>query len=331
MVKSKLRLGMMGSLALIIGVTTLGVMILFNGVLNLPVVVTFIFLVPFFLLQWVIGPKIVEYSMKVEQASEDRYPELHKIVDEICMKQKIDKPKVMISRIQLPNAFAYGTVFSGMKVAVTEGLLSHLESEEVEAVLGHELGHIKHHDSQVMMFLSILPALFMMVGRMLLWSSFFGGRRRNGAPIILIAVGAMVFYFILNLCILWFSRLREYYADQFSVDAVPDGARKLQEALAKINRGMAEMKEKRQRQQEGAVFSTGQRSRQQLTPLGSGFKALFISDPDLAQSERNLSDSQLVNKYKNQQPSFSEKLFELFTTHPNISKRLETLDKLNKV
>ena len=322
----KLRLGMLGSIALIIGITTLGLTFLLNGVLNFSIVWTLVIIVPFFGLQWYFGPRLVEYSMNVEEASRDSYPKLHEIVEEISSKADIDKPRVMISRMDMPNAFAYGNGFTENKVAVTEGLLQRLEREEVQAVLGHEIGHIKHRDSQVMMFLSILPAVFMMMGRMLLWSSFLGGRRRNGAPIILVAVGSMLMYFLLNLCILWFSRLREYYADEFSATNVPDGARKLQEALAKINQGMAEIKESQQAQpQRSRGRGSGEMG---LTPLGSGMKALFISDPDLATSSKNLSDSQLVEKYKKQQQGLKGKIYELFTTHPDISKRLQALDLL---
>ncbi|MFP4588418.1 MAG: zinc metalloprotease HtpX [Candidatus Acetothermia bacterium] len=325
----KLRLGMLGSVGLIIGITTLGAALLLNGVLHLSFVWTLIFLIPLFFLQWYFAPRMVEYSMQVEPASPERYPELHRTVEEISRDSQMEKPEVMISRVEMPNAFAYGNIFSGHKVAVTDGLLGTLEQEEVEAVLAHEIGHLKHRDSEVMMFISILPALFMMLGRMLLWSSIFGGRRRNGAPIILVAFGAMLFYFLLNLCILWFSRLREYYADEFSANAIVDGPRKLQEGLAKINHAMAQLKE---RKAQGQGFQSGRQRPEQagigISPLGAGMKPLFISDPDVSQPLEGYSDRELVEKYKNQQTGLGAKFFELFTTHPEISKRLKALDNM---
>ncbi|KXB06130.1 hypothetical protein AKJ51_04165, partial [candidate division MSBL1 archaeon SCGC-AAA382A20] len=140
----------------------------------------------------------------------------------------------MIAETELPNAFAYGNRWSGKKIAVTQGLLDNLEFEEVEAVVGHEMGHHKHGDAKIMMFLSILPAIFMMIGRMFLFSMFFGGgNRRGGAPMMAIAAGSMAVYFALNLCIMNFSRMREFMADNHAAENVPDGSRKLSEGLAK--------------------------------------------------------------------------------------------------
>lgn len=320
----RLRFGMLGSIGLIVGITTLGLSILLNGILGFPFIWTLVIIIPFFFMQWYFGPKMVEYSMKVEEAPQNRYPQLHSVIETISRKAGVDKPRVMVSKMQMPNAFAYGNTFTGKRVAVTEGLLDVLEEEEVEAVLGHEMGHVVHHDAEVMMFLSILPAIFMMLGRSLLWSSILGGRRRNGGAIIIVALGAMFFYFLLNLAILWFSRLREYYADEYGATSVYDGSRKLQEGLVKIDNKMAHLKERAKnsrRNQAPAEASMG------LNPLGSGMKALFITDPDVATESSNLTDREMVEKYKKRSPSIGQRIFELFTTHPELSKRLRALER----
>jgi heat shock protein HtpX len=322
----KLKGGMMGSLALIIGITTLGASVLLNGFLGLNFIWTLIFIIPFFGLQWFYGPKMVEYSMNVSEAQRDMYPHLHEKVEKISRKAGIDKPTVMISDMEMPNAFAYGNFSTGKKVAVTKGLLDTLEDEEVEAVLGHEIGHIVHNDAEVTMFLSILPAIFMMLGRTLLWSSFLGGRRRNGRSLIIVALGAMFLYFILNLAVLWFSRLREYYADQFGAGAVFEGSRKLQEGLAKIENRMAQLKESDDRTQKSGT-SAAKSNSMGLNPFSSGMKPLFIADPDAAKGDRNLSDREMVDRFKSEKPGLKGRLFELFTTHPEISKRLKALDQ----
>ncbi len=323
----RLKLGMLGSIGLIIGITTLGAAFLLNGILGLPFIWTLIFVVPFFFLQWYFGPRMVEYSMKVEEAPRKQYPQLHRVVENLSRKNGIDKPQVMISKMSMPNAFAYGNFSTGKKVAVTEGLLNTLEEEEVEAVVGHEMGHVVHNDAEVMMFLSILPAIFMMLGRSLLWSSFLGGRRRNGGALIAVALGAMLLYFLLNLAILWFSRLREYYADHFGATSVFEGSRKLQEGLVKIESKMAELKERDRQSQARAGAGGGGTNSMGLNPLGSGMKALFIADPDVEAGDENLSDREMVEKYKKRSPGFGKKLFELFTTHPELSKRLKALDR----
>lgn len=332
----KLRFSMVGSLALVIGLTTLGLTIiltLFTGMsFNLIIPIMLIF----FLGQWYFGPRLVEKSMKVEEASKDKYPKLHETVEQISQRSGIEKPEVMISKMDMPNAFAYGNFLTERKVAVTEGLLKTLEYEEVEAVLGHELGHIKHKDSEIMMFLSILPAIFMMIGRMMLWSTLFGGGRREegGGTVPLIAIGAfsMMFYFLLNLGVMWSSRIREFYADEHAAKTVQDGSRKLSEGLAKINESMAKMKQTNKGTKSRRTRRSSQNNNSNpmgLTPFGSGLKPLFISDPDTASPLGGKSDQEIVRKYRNKELSTGEKIFELFSTHPNISKRLQALKDLS--
>ncbi len=142
----------------------------------------------------------------------------------------------MIADMPLPNTFAYGSPIAGSRVAVTTGLLKELEDEEVEAVLGHELGHLKHRDVQVMMFASVLPAIFYFVGYSFLTSSMYGGSNKDeGGASALIGIASIAIYWVLTLFVLGLSRLREYYADQESARTVDDGSRKLSEALAKIS------------------------------------------------------------------------------------------------
>ena len=329
----KLRFSMIGSLALVIGLTTLGVTLiltLFTGMsFNLIVPIMLIF----FLAQWYFGPTLVEKSMKVEEAPKNKYPELHETVEQISQKSGIEKPKVMISKMDMPNAFAYGNLLTDKKVAVTQGLLDSLEYEEVEAILGHEIGHIKHKDTEIMMVLSILPAIFMMIGRMILWSTLFGGGRREegGGTVPLIAIGAvsMLFYFLLNLGVMWTSRTREFYADEHAAKTVQEGSRKLSEGLAKINETMAKMKESRSNKRRTRSKKRNQNKNPMgLTSFGSGLKPLFISDPDTASPLGGKTDQELVQKYREKELNTNEKIFELFSTHPNVTKRLEALKDL---
>jgi heat shock protein HtpX len=140
----------------------------------------------------------------------------------------------MISQIPIPNAFAYGSPIAGTRIAVTSGLLKTLEPEEVEAVVGHELGHIKHRDVQVLMFVSILPALLYSLIYSLFFSARYGREREKSLGAALLGSVSTLLYFVLTLLSLHLSRLREYYADRHSVAVVDDGARKLSEAFAKI-------------------------------------------------------------------------------------------------
>jgi len=200
---------------------------------------------------------------------------------------------------------------------VTQGLLTSLDSEEVEAVIGHELGHIKHRDVQVMMFISFLPSLFYILARSMLYSRYYGGRdRRDSGGAALVGSLSMLVYFFLLLFNLSFSRLREYYADQHSASIVRDGARKLSEGLAKISTSTARV----QATTRGATAH-------------SGFKALFISDPDRAARDAAElqsfygGDDELVRNIVNRRLTTLDSLGELFSTHPNIVKRLRALNE----
>ncbi len=145
----------------------------------------------------------------------------------------------MLAQVPVPNAFAYGSPLTGSRVAVTPGLLTALNTDEVEAVLGHELGHLRHHDVQVMMAVSVLPSVFMYLGYSFMWSGMAsgGGSRRSGGGNgngAIIGIGLMGFGYLLTFFTLWLSRVREYYADRNSVQVVDNGAWKLSTGLAKI-------------------------------------------------------------------------------------------------
>ncbi|MEM4311961.1 MAG: zinc metalloprotease HtpX [Nitrososphaerales archaeon] len=310
----KLQLSMLGTLALIIGASTLFLAFLLSlmGIAN---IVALVSLVVFFnLIQWLIAPKLINFMYHVREIKESEMPGLYSIVRRICAKANMSMPKLMLAKIPIPNAFAYGSPLTGRMVAVTEGLLKELEEEEVEAVIGHELGHLKHRDVQIMMFASVLPAIFYFIGYSLMLSSAYGNRREAGQLVIIGAI-SMAIYWILSLLVLALSRLREYYADSFSARNVSDGARKLSEALAKI------------------VMSSG-RLKAKGYDIGSlsAFKALFISDPDRIQDmievSRSTSDTALVEKVLSKPITLTDKILEILSTHPNIVKRLRALREL---
>jgi len=320
----KLRFVMLGTLSIIIGLSTLFITIILSllGPVNLLTLGTFVVFTN--LLQWLIAPYIIDALYRTKKVSRSEEPELYEIVERVSAKSGVKMPEVRIARVPIPNAFAYGSPLTGNKVAVTTGLLNTLDMEEIEAVIGHEIGHLKHRDVQIMMFVSLLPAIFYYVGYSLMYSSmyYYGGgrdRRGNGSLLALIGLLSIAIHWILTLFTLYLSRLREYYADRHSVSVVHDGARKLSEGLVKI------------------VHSTT-RMRRRYSGMGelSCFKALFISDPDSAEKDAITlsrvgvlkSDSELVAEYLRRKVTFLDQVAELFSTHPNIIKRLRALQEL---
>ena len=316
----KLRFSLIGTLALIIGLSTLFFTVIMSlagvNLLFMPFIV-----VAFNIIQWLISPYIINaiYRAKEVTASDD--PALHSMADKLSKKSGIKTPKLMKANMPIPNAFAYSSPLVGSRVAVTTGLLETLEAEEVEAVIGHELGHLKHRDVQVMMFVSILPAIFYYIGYSMLLSSMFSRRdnRDNGGAAI-IGLASILVYWVLTIFTLYLSRIREYYADRHSVSIVEDGSRKLSEGLAKIVNSTTRVKKSRNK-------STGSTS----------FKALFISDPDrsevdsaaLAHLGSGMGDRRLVEEVLRKKVTTFDRVMEVFSTHPNIVKRLRALQELD--
>jgi len=315
----KLRASMLGTVAVIIGISTL----FFAAILSLAgisfMILPFI-IVLFNLVQWLIAPYIIDAMYRVKEASKTENPELYGMVENLSRKSGIKTPRVMIAHVPIPNAFAYGSPIAGSRVAVTTELMKTLEAEEVEAVIGHELGHLKHRDVQVMMFVSILPALFYFIGYSMLLSSMFGRRdERGGGGAAIIGMASMLLYLVLTMFTLYLSRLREYYADRHSAAAIEEGPRKLSEALAKIQ------------------YSTGRMKRIHQDAGGfSSLKTLFISDPDhaeadamaIAQARAPMTDQRLVEEVLKREVTTLDRMAELFSTHPNIVKRLRALQEL---
>ena len=311
---------MVATLAIIFGLSTLvfAVLLSFAGVFNFLTLGILVVIIN--IAQWLLSPYIVDLFYKVKPLPENENLQLHQTVNELSRKSGISKPKLMISKIPLPNAFAYGSPLTGNRVAVTEGLLKSLNDGEVEAVIGHELGHLKHRDVQTMMVVSFLPALFYYIGFSLMWSG--GSRNRNDSgQAALFGIAFMAFSWVLNLFILYLSRIREYYADRHSVTVVENGAQKLSTGLARIVHTTHSV-------------TRGQKQTRQEKQNLNAFKALFIADPDKAASDSaaltaEASGQSLVSELLAKEPTLTDKIIEALSTHPNIIKRLRALQELS--
>ena len=265
------------------------------------------------ILQYILSPKIVEFSMKVRYVSEQEMPKLHEIVERLARNASIPKPRVGISDIDLPNAFAFGRSKRDGRVCVTRGLLEILNEEELEAVIGHEISHIKHKDMAVITMLSVIP----LISYYIFWSTLYGRDRNKAFLISAIAFGV---YFISNLIVLWISRLREYYADYGSY-TLTNKAHPLASALYRITLATSRIPPVKIKNVEGV-------------------KAFFATDPSTARSD--ISDLRMADlnldghldeyevKYFSQEAkaSITEKIMEIFSSHPNVVDRIKRLAEL---
>lgn len=192
-------------------------------------------------IQFLISPFIVSRTMKIKWVSEKETPELHRMVAELADKARLPKPRVGVSQLSIPNAFAFGRTRRDGRVCVTQGIMKLLSRDELKAVLGHEISHIKHRDMVIITLISVIPLIMYWIAFSMMWGGAFGGRRQGGGYAALIGLGAFLLYFITNLLVLYGSRIREYYADLGSV-RLGNMPRHLATALYKLVYGNARMR-----------------------------------------------------------------------------------------
>jgi heat shock protein HtpX len=186
------------------------------------------------LAQWYFSDKIVLWSSGAKIVSKEEYPRLHGIVESLSTNNGLPKPKVAMVNSPVPNAFATGKSPKSSLVAVTTGILDLLDNDELEAVIGHELSHVRSRDVLVL----TLASVFSTVAWYLVRFGLFGGlqtRNRNtagtSAIVLLVAITTWVVSFLIIRAI---SRYREFSADRGGaiMTGKPD---KLASALLKIS------------------------------------------------------------------------------------------------
>ncbi len=268
------------------------------------------------LIQYMIGPKIVEWTMRVKYVTRKDYPRLFDMVESLAMRAQIPVPRIGIAQIDIPNAFAFGRGLRDGRVCVTEGIIRLLDEDELKAVLGHELTHLKNHDVLTITLLSVIPMVLYRIA----WQFLFYGRRRDerGGNTILIGLVAFIFYFITNLLVLYASRIREYFADRGSI-LLGNQPSILASSLYKL------------------VYGSARINKESLKEV-EGLKAFFVNDPsqalnelrELSQLDRDKSgaiDAQELALLRNKtvRLRLGDKLMELLSTHPNMLKRIKQL------
>jgi heat shock protein HtpX len=183
-----------------------------------PPIFMLLFVGSFMAIQYFYSDKLVLMSSGAHVVSESEAPQLHGMITRLCAIADLPKPQVAIVRSQIPNAFATGRNRNKAVVAVTTGIMDKLSPAELEAVLAHELSHIKNRDMAVMTIASFISTLAFYFMR---YSIYFGGmgggdRRRDGGGIILIWLVSIAVWIVSFLLIRALSRYREYAADRGS-------------------------------------------------------------------------------------------------------------------
>jgi heat shock protein HtpX len=245
--------------------------------------------------------KIALSTARAQLVTPQQAPHLHGIIDRICALADMPKPRVAISPVNLPNAFATGRSSKVAVVCVTDGLLKKLNDEELEGVLAHEMSHVAHKDVAVMTIASFLGIIAALLVRFAFYGELFGGgggrsnnnnNNQNALPIMLIVmVVGIVVYAVSFLLIRLLSRYRELSADR-SGALLTGQPSALASALVKVT---------------GDIARIPTRDLRQAEPLNAFYFAPALSA-------------------KRGQTSLST----LFSTHPPLEKRLAQLDKISK-
>ena len=329
----------LGALKRTMSFTIILVFIIFLGLIF---VVSFFFLDPFqglilaivgsvfmILFQYAVGPVIVRATSRLHylETGENRW--LESKVAQLASQSNIPTPRIAISPDPTPNAFVFGRTSKGATLAVHQGLLQRLNEDEIEGVIGHELGHVKHRDFIVVTMISAIPLVAYLIARAVLWGGYASGYSRRGSGknnnagvLIIIAVVAYLVYILTTLLALRLTRLRESYADAYSA-FLTQRPRELESALTKIAYGLS--------------IAPGE-------PHGA--RAFFIEDPAQAKQDVAriidqkskydldhdgvLSERELELAMEVEAKSNWRKAAELFMTHPPTYKRILMLREIEQ-
>jgi heat shock protein HtpX len=164
------------------------------------------------------GDRLVLRVSRARPATREEYPQLHNLVEGLCIASGMPVPALYVIPEDAPNAFATGRDPEHASVAVTEGLLRTLNRVELEGVLAHELSHVKNRDMLVGTLAATLVGVVVLLAGWMRWGLFWGGGRgrdRGGNPVILIVAIVAIILAPLGAQLIRFavSRRREYLAD----------------------------------------------------------------------------------------------------------------------
>ena len=240
-----------------------------------------------FLIAYFINSSIIQNAVQAKPLTRKENMKVYNMVENLCMTSGMPMPKVNVIEDPALNAFASGLSDKTYTVTLTRGIINHLNNDELEAVIAHELAHIRNRDVRLLVISIVFVGIFTMVAqigfRSLLWG---GGRNRGGngrgaaIMILVVILIAIIGYFISILMRFAISRKREYLADASAAEMTKN-PQALASALRKISK-----------------------------------------NPNLSKQAPD-DVAQLFIEHSPQKMAFSS----LFATHPPIKKRIQVLEQ----
>jgi heat shock protein HtpX len=283
---------------------------------DLPVMVAVLFALAILLLQYALGPTIIQWIYKIEwRQVKDVDPQMAEFVGRVTAERNIPEPRFGVIQDGNPNAFTFGHYPGNARLVVTSGLLDLLDPDERNAVVAHELGHIAHWDFVVMTMAAAVPLILYVV---YITMRRAGRKRDRGGYAALIGLLSFIAYIVSQYIVLLLSRVREYYADQFAGDVThkPDA---LSTALVKIAYGLARAPKEEGKKDDTRMVAA---------------RALGIFDPKVAQSLALASAGHGAVSAQSMESAMKWDLwnpwagfYELASSHPLPAKRIRALEK----
>jgi heat shock protein HtpX len=219
------------------------------------------------LLQVFTSDKLAMHAMGARQVSPQEAPELHAMIERLCVQADLPKPRVAVAQTEMPNAFALGRSPKSATVCATTGIMQLLSPAELEGVLAHELTHVQNRDVLVM----TIASFFATVAAYIVQFGFFfggGGDDDDNAGFLALILTSVIVYAISFFLLQALSRYREFSADRGS-GIITGRPSALASALMKIS-------------------GTMDRIPQQDLRASSELKAFYIFPPRAGRSIANL-------------------------------------------
>lgn len=166
-------------------------------------------------IQYFFSDKLVLWTTRARVVEEQEYPELHAMVRRLAAEADIPMPRIAVVQTPVPNAFATGRSPGHAVVAVTDSVMRLLSPKELEAVIAHEISHVKNRDMLVLTvasFIAMVAAIIMQNA----WLFSMGSRRDQGNPWLIAWIVAIAVWLVSTLLLRSLSRYREFAADRGS-------------------------------------------------------------------------------------------------------------------
>jgi heat shock protein HtpX len=272
--------------------------------------------------QFYLSPYIIQLFYRIKWITLDDLPQVNRdFILNSCQRKRLKVPRLGIIDDGNPNAFTFGHFPSDARLVLTRGVLEKLSGEEVNSVIGHELGHIAHWDFVVMTIASLVPLIFYIIFITFVRARVGSRRGRGGGSALLIGLASYIFYILTQYIVLLLSRIREYYADEYSAK-LTENPDLLSSSLVKIAYGLADSRGK---SEDNKKFSDRLHAA----------KSLGIFDPTSARALALASAGgggftidNMMNAMKWDLWNPWATVYELNSTHPLPAKRIRKLEEM---